>query len=174
MDPGIYIISGLSPAAQNPGDFGYFGLSVHPEVRLDQHLSALRRGKHSNALLQGFYDDRGKNQIVYDIVEECDLDQLADREKFFIREGRTYENPQGFNLTPGGEGVGLREGKLYGFIDTRFDLSITGQNIAQFQRANPQFELEQLYRLSRGEIDSYQHLKLAPWSTLGVPLPKTP
>jgi hypothetical protein len=163
MNPGIYILSGISPQALNLGDFGYYGLSVHPEKRVDQHLSSLKRGQHKNLLIQKFYNDYGRNHIFYDVVEECDLDQLAAREKHYIEQGQTYVNPLGFNLTRGGEGVGTRDGKLFCFQDTQNGIFITGQNIALFQRANPQFDLQQLYQLSRGKIDSHQHLRLGPW-----------
>lgn len=163
MNPGIYILSGISPLARNLGDFGYFGLSVHPEKRIDQHLGALERGKHNNLLMQQFYHDHGKNHIFYDVVEECDIDQLAEREKRRIEEGKTFVNPFGFNLSRGGEGVGIRGGKIFSFEDTQHGIFITGQNIALFQRANPQFDLLQLYRLARGEIDSHQSLRLGLW-----------
>jgi hypothetical protein len=163
MSPGIYILSGISPLAQNVGDFGYFGLSVNPEKRIDQHLSAFRRDKHTNEGMQQFYHDMGKDHIFYSIVEECDIDQLAAREKDYIAQGQTYVNPLGFNLSCGGEGVGVREGKLFSFEDTEHGLFITGQNLAMFQRANPQFDLNQLYRLLRGELTSYQNLRIGPW-----------
>lgn len=163
IQPGIYIISGLSPNAQNCGDFGYFGLSVHPEKRIDQHLAALKRRVHKNAPIQQFYNDYGKNHFIYDIVEECDLDQLAEREKLRIKEGNTYLNPLGFNLTAGGEGVSTRDGKLFSFEDADQHLFITGQNIAMFWRANPRYDLQELYKLSRGEIQQHENLIWKPW-----------
>ncbi len=163
IHPGIYIISGLSPAAQNLGDFGYFGLSVQPEKRIDQHLAALRHEDHKNKAIQKFYSDYGKDHLIYDIVEECDLDQLAEREKARIKEGNTYLNPLGFNLTPGGEGAAKRDGNFYSFEDTKNQIFITGQNIAMFARANPQYELSELYKLSLGKIDAYKNLIWKKW-----------
>jgi hypothetical protein len=163
IHPGIYMISGLSPAAQNLGDFGYFGLSVHPEKRIDQHLAALRGEDHKNKAIQQFYSEFGKNHLIYDIVEECDLDQLAEREKARIKEGNTYRNPLGFNLTPGGEGAAKRDGNFYSFEDTENQIFITGQNIAMFARANPQYDLDRLYQLWRGEIPDYKGLIVKKW-----------
>jgi len=163
IQPGIYIISGVSPSAQKLGDLGYFGLSVHPEKRIDQHLAALRHGDHKNTGIQQFYNDYGKNHLIYDIVEECDLDKLAEREMARIKEGNTYLNPLGFNLTRGGEGAGKRDGKFFSFEDTQNQIFITGQNIAMFARANPQFELQELYKLSRGEIPDYKNLIFKKW-----------
>jgi len=164
IQPGIYIISGLSPSAQNLGDFGYFGLSVHPEKRIDQHLSALKHGSHKNTEIQQFYNDYGRNHVIYDIVEECDLDELAEREKFRIKEGNTYMNPLGFNLTAGGEGAGIRDGKFFSFEDVQHQTFITGQNIAMFARANPQYALQELYKLSRGEIQQHENLIWKQWT----------
>jgi hypothetical protein len=163
MEPGIYILSGISPLATQRGDFGYYGLSIHPEQRLEQHLSALKHGKHTNKLIQQFHNEHGRGQFYYGIVEECDIDQIVEREKHYIAQGQTYVNPSGFNLSRGGEGVGGHDGKLYGFEDTRDGMLITGQNLALFQRFNQKYDLQQLYRLSRGEIECYEYLKLAPW-----------
>jgi hypothetical protein len=163
IQPGIYIISGVNPSAQNLGDFGYFGLSVHPEKRIDQHLALLKRGDHKNTAIQKFYNDYGKNHLIYDVVEECDLDKLAEREVARIKEGNTYLNELGFNQTPGGEGAGNRDGKFYSFEDSQNQIFITGQNIAMFARANPQYELQELYKLSRGEIQDYKNLILKKW-----------
>jgi hypothetical protein len=163
IQPGIYIISGVCPTAKNLGDFGYFGLSVHPGKRVEQHLAALRRGDHKNAAIQQFYYDYGKNQLIYDLVEECDLHQLAEREIAHIKEGNTYLNPSGFNQTADGEGVGNHDGKLFSFADNVNQAFITGQNIAMFARANPQYELDDLYKLARGEIQSHKNLIWQKW-----------
>lgn len=161
--PGIYIISGLSPNVPDIGDNAYFGLSVHPEKRVANHQRLMARNQHPNEMIQAFYNECGKDQFYYAIVEQCDLDQLAERERFHIAQGRTYMNPKGFNLTAGGEGVGQRGGKFYSFQDQDHGLFITGQNLAMFARANPQYELSSLYRLSLGQLPSYQNLVRKEW-----------
>jgi hypothetical protein len=163
MAAGIYLVSGLAPNAVNVGDYGYFGLSVEPERRIDAHLGKLRHNAHENPLIQDFYNDHGKNHIIYTVVENCDVDELAAREKYHIKQGNTFENPLGFNQSRGGEGVGLREGKFFCFEDTENNLLITGQNLAMFVRANPQFNLQQLYRVSRGQLESHQNLIWKTW-----------
>lgn len=157
-EPGIYIISGSAASPVNLGDCGYYGLSVHAEKRLDQHLSALRRNEHKNEVIQDYYNLHGKNYVIYDIVEDCDVADLGTREKFYIARDKTFENPEGWNLTAGGEGVGVRGGKPYYFQDASKGIFITGQNLSLLCRLNPQFELQSLYRLSRGEILSYGDL----------------
>lgn len=161
--PGIYIISGLSPDVPQLGNNAYFGLSVNPEKRLNDHQRLLKRNEHGNEMIQNFYNARGNDQFYYAIVEQCDVDKLAERERHHIALGNTYLNPKGFNLTAGGEGAGQRGGKFYSFEDQNNGLFITGQNLALFQRANPDFSLSSLYQLSLGQIDSYKNLVWKDW-----------
>ena len=124
--PGIYIISGLAPQVPALGDNAYFGLSVHPEKRLATHQRLMAKNQHPNELMQDFYNEHGCDQFIYGIVEACDVDQLAARERHHIAQGRTYLNPKGFNLTAGGEGAGQRGGKFFSFEDQDNGLFITG------------------------------------------------
>jgi len=59
--------------------------------------------------------------------------------------------------------VGIRDGKFFSFEDVRHQTFITGQNLAMFARDNPQYELQQLYKLSRGEIQCYENLVMKQW-----------
>jgi group I intron endonuclease len=42
----------------------------------------------------------GKNNFIYGVVEECDIDKLNDRETYWINEYKTFEN--GYNSDTGG------------------------------------------------------------------------
>ncbi len=154
------MISGCAVPPNQLGDHGYFGLSIHVETRLEQHESALRRGKHHNAYLQNCYNKYGgANYFVWDIVEQCAPDQLAQREISHIDKGNTYKNPKGFNLTPGGEGdARFAAAKTFAFKDRETGTYFFGTNLAQFCREQPKYDYQQLCRLRRREIDVYMDL----------------
>lgn len=81
----------------------------------------------------------GKNSFTWQIVESCPISELSEKERFWIRESKTF-NPQfGFNETLGGEGCPAT-------IETRkkisdaykrkvriFQFTKTGQFLNEFQ-----------------------------------------
>lgn len=84
----------------------YIGCSIDVDKRIKEHISALVRGAHHNQGLQSAYNKYGK--VSCELVEECDIHKLYEREIFYIKEFNSYLN--GFNRTTGGEGGGYGEG----------------------------------------------------------------
>lgn len=164
------MISGCAVPAQQLGDHGYFGLSIHVETRFDQHETALKRGKHHNAYLQNCFNlYGGSDYFIWDVVEECEPEQLAECEVRHIKEGKTYENPKGFNLTPGGEGdARFAAAKGFAFTDRETGTYFFGTNLAQFCREQPKYDYQQMCRLRRGEIDVYEDLVALDVPEIGV------
>ena len=154
------MISGCAVPAKNLGDQGYFGLSIDIERRFDDHERALKKGSHANRYLQNCFDlYGGSNYFIWSVVEECPAEALSEREIHYIAEGNTYENPKGFNLTPGGEtGVSQAACKPFAFRDIQTGTLFCGTNLAQFCREQPHYEYQQMCRLRRGEIEVYKDL----------------
>jgi hypothetical protein len=157
---GVYLISGCAVPAQNLGDHGYFGLSIDIDRRFDDHERALKKGTHGNRYLQNCFNlYGGSNYFIWRIVEECPAEALSDLEIHYITEGNTYQNPKGFNLTPGGEaGVSQAACKPFAFKDTKTGTLLCGTNLAQFCREQPLYDYQQMCKLRRGEIRMYMNL----------------
>jgi group I intron endonuclease len=80
----------------------YIGQTVHEERRKRQHKHDCKRGVDNK-----FYRavrKYGWNKFIYGIVEEYDVDLLAEQEIYYIDCYDSYNN--GYNSTIGGEGVG--------------------------------------------------------------------
>jgi hypothetical protein len=157
---GVYMISGCAVPAQNLGDHGYFGLSIDIDRRFDDHERSLKKGTHGNKYLQNCFNlYGGSNYFIWSIVEECPAESLSDREIHYITEGNTYQNPKGFNMTPGGEkGINQAACKSFAFKDTKTNTLLCGTNLAQFCREQPQYDYQQMSKLRRGDIQMYKHL----------------
>jgi hypothetical protein len=127
---GVYMISGCAVPAQNLGDHGYFGLSIDIGRRFDDHERALKKGSHANKYLQNCFTlYGGSNYFIWAVVEECPAEVLSEREIHHITEGNTYQNPKGFNLTPGGEaGVSQAACKPFVFKDIKSDILLSVPN----------------------------------------------
>jgi hypothetical protein len=151
------MISGCAVPAEQLGDHGYFGLSIDINRRFDQHESALKKNKHYNSYLQNCFNlYGGSNYFIWSVVEECAADQLSDREIHFISTGNTYENPKGFNFTPGGsDGIRDAASKPFAFIEKESGTVLAGTNLAQFCRDQKKYDYQQMCRLRRGDIQEY-------------------
>lgn len=80
----------------------YIGQSTNIERRKEEHL--MWPSKHS------YFDNElkkiGIDQFNFSILEECDIEELDEREKYWISFYNTYvynENSCGYNLTLGGQ-----------------------------------------------------------------------
>lgn len=84
----------------------YIGCSSSIKTRVQKHLSMLKLGTHSNKYLLNAYN-KYKSPIV-EVIEECSIDQMYEREIYYIDllDAYTY----GYNNTTGGEGGGFGEG----------------------------------------------------------------
>lgn len=67
-------------------DKEYIGSSCNIKQRLKQHLWTLASNTHHNRTMQRLYDKYGIDQMCYDIVEECSVDSLIEREAYYISE----------------------------------------------------------------------------------------
>jgi group I intron endonuclease len=77
--PAIYKISSI----RKPDRF-YIGSAVDPEKRFMRHLNELRKNKHCNSFLQAHYNSWSENDLLFSIVEDCEVSQLIEREQFWM------------------------------------------------------------------------------------------
>lgn len=80
----------------------YIGQSVNIEGRWSDHLSELRRNKHCNKKLQNTYN-KYSNTIKFEILEECDVSELDNKEIYWIGYYRSYGTNHGLNMNLGGD-----------------------------------------------------------------------
>lgn len=70
--------------------------------RWDSHKSLLRNNKHDNPYLQNAWNKYGAESFDFIIVEECDINDLDDKEKYWIKYYR--EQNLSYNILDGGDG----------------------------------------------------------------------
>lgn len=84
MISGIYKITNLLN-----GDF-YIGSSKNMLRRKDEHFKKLKSNTHQNIILQRAWDKYGEINFIFEIVEECGVDLLLDRENVYLSECPKY------------------------------------------------------------------------------------
>lgn len=78
MQSGIYKISHIES-----GRF-YIGSAKNIKARWSTHRQDLIKNKHHSKYLQAIYNKYGKDSIVYEVIEYCELNDLLIREQYHI------------------------------------------------------------------------------------------
>lgn len=76
----------------------YIGSSVHINKRLNNHRSALKRNNHDNQYLQNSFNKYSENSFIFEIIKECNLDELVVFENKYIKLFNSNNIEFGYNL----------------------------------------------------------------------------
>lgn len=79
----------------------YIGQSKNIKHRIAQHKAASKR-LNETALLYRKIREYGIENFSFDVIEECNVDKLDEREIYWISYYNSYE--KGYNMTRGGQG----------------------------------------------------------------------
>jgi group I intron endonuclease len=95
-----YIYKITSPS----GKF-YVGQTNDLRKRINAHRNSMKR-KWTHVILINSFKKYGFDEHLFEILEECDDRDLDEKEKFWIKELKSFyaENEMGMNMTIGGEG----------------------------------------------------------------------
>lgn len=72
----------------------YIGQSIHIKTRWEQHRSALKHKTHENRHLQAAWDKYGKDNFIFEILEECLQSDLNEKETYW----KLKFDPNTYNL----------------------------------------------------------------------------
>lgn len=79
----------------------YIGLSTHIEDRWNYHKTPYNWKREKDKSLYKAIIKYGIDNFNFEVLEECSLEQLSEREKYYIEKYDTFYN--GYNMTAGGE-----------------------------------------------------------------------
>jgi group I intron endonuclease len=92
MGCGIYKIENLIDGKV------YIGSSVNIFSRKQKHFWMLKKGIHDNSHLQNSYNKIGEDSFVFEVLEECNNDDLIIKENYYIFKYKSNNSEFGYNL----------------------------------------------------------------------------
>lgn len=104
----------------------YIGKTNNFARRINQHMSAAKRTNNNFH----FYNALNGNPIDFswEIIEECSVETVNDREKFWIQQYKSNEKEFGYNCTTGGDGGDTTSNHPYkGEIYRKISESLVGR-----------------------------------------------
>lgn len=88
---------GIYKIVNNKTNKIYVGSSKNIEVRIQGHLSNLKNKKHHSVKLQNSYNKHGPKSFSYEVLEECEIEDLFVREQHWIDSLDSYHS--GYNAS---------------------------------------------------------------------------
>lgn len=83
----------------------YIGQAVDISKRIRKHLNNLRNGRHWNLHLQRAFTKYGENNFEFNVLCECERENLNYNEKLFISKFNSSDERYGFNKNDGGNQI---------------------------------------------------------------------
>lgn len=80
----------------------YIGQSIHIHRRWSEHKYELNNNIHDNDYLQKSWNKYGADNFDFNIIEVCDIEELDDKECYYISLYNTFDKKYGYNLVSGG------------------------------------------------------------------------
>ena len=99
---------GIYKITNNINNKIYIGCSVDIERRWKEHLNDFLGQKQENKLLYKAFKEEGIENFSFEIIQECKVDELYEKEKYWIKFYNScylWENSNGYNMTSGGNGA---------------------------------------------------------------------
>lgn len=133
---GIYCIKNIKDGKR------YIGQSRNLYQRRHEHFSLLRHDKHNNSYLQRAWNKYGEDNFNFTVICNCDVSELDNLEKYYIKKYDTMNRQYGYNRESGGN---LRKTSS---IETRLKISenhidVSGKNNPFYGKRHSKKSIEQ-------------------------------
>ncbi len=90
--------SGIYQIVNNITQKRYIGYASNIRRRLKQHVSLLNQKLHPNFYLQKSWIKYTINNFSYEVIEECNIENLPKREDYWVKVFKTTERYYGYNI----------------------------------------------------------------------------
>lgn len=139
MKIGIYCIENIVNHKK------YIGQSINIEQRWIQHKQIANRASsdRSHYFLYQAIQKYGINNFIFYIIEECTVDELDEKEKYWISYYNTYKN--GYNMTLGGSGFNGCYNKRQNILPKNFSLLNSNNELIKVAKLSKDYKILKIY-----------------------------
>jgi len=78
----------------------YIGSAYKYKERKQRHIRDLNKNKHHNQRLQNSWNKHGEENFIFEIIKECEKQNLISEEQRFIDLYNSYSDKNGYNICP--------------------------------------------------------------------------
>lgn len=78
----------------------YIGSSYNINNRWNVHKACLKTNNHPSKYLQRAYNKYGKDNFIYEVLENCPENNLIEREQYWMDFHKIYLPENGYNISP--------------------------------------------------------------------------
>lgn len=96
------VICGIYKITNKINNKAYVGQSIDIYTRWTTHINLLNTNKHHNEYLQNEWNIFGEENFYFNILEECNVNILDERERYYIILFDSINNNNGYNFATGG------------------------------------------------------------------------
>lgn len=144
-DSGVYVIRHIESGKV------YVGSSAMIKRRWSLHRSLLRRSAHHSPHLQRAWDKHGADAFVFEVVELCGPEALAEAETRHIAVAHAFDPARGYNSAPvGGSLLGLVRGPQSPEHREKIGAAQRGKTVSDYAR-------QRSSEVHRGKTISAEH-----------------
>ena len=92
------ILNGIYKIVNTKNQKIYIGSSKNLDKRWDEHRKNLLNNKHINIKLQRAWNKYGSDSFQFQIIEQCDVSNLYDREQYYLDSLMPWKQNVGYNI----------------------------------------------------------------------------
>lgn len=123
----------------------YVGQSVNIKARITAHKRKLKINKHGNDYLQKAFNKYGADNFEFKVIENCNMEELDNKEIYWIKKFNSINRNFGYNLESGGH-----QGKIT-CLESK--LAKCGEKNPMFGKKHSLEFVEKIKMLNRGNSD---------------------
>jgi len=144
----------------------YIGQGANLNRRYKRHLRELRNGKSPNKAFQRAWDKYGEENFKYYILEECSIEELDDKEIYYINLLESHCSKHGYNISFGG-GAPMKGVEITEEHRRKLSIASSGENNAMYGKHPSEETLMKMSIALKGKVMSEESRMKSAFSQVG-------